>query len=277
MFNMVDIQNATLAGGVAIGSAADMVLHPAFALLIGAFAGTISVFGFSKVQGFVERKFGIHDTCGVLNLHGMPGIIGAVVSMIAAASATGTLYDHGQLLTTFPERDERSASRQALLQLAFLWITLAMASITGFLSGKMISGSTFPKRFFLDSESWETPSREVPYFFDIRGEAKHSNDKPDAPATTGASTLDEKIVERAITNLENKVNGLEDIIREQKRLIQQQGKQITALESGSVSSSRSQVAQAAPQPAVVDNTITTLLETLTNKVNFLVDQSKKDS
>jgi hypothetical protein len=227
----------------------------------------------------VEQKLGIHDTCGVLNLHGMPGIIGAVVSMIAAAAATGNLYNPEQLNFTFPDRYERTAARQAQIQLAFLVITLAMAIITGFLSGKIISGCTFPKRFFLDSESWETPSREVPYFFDIRGEAKHSNDKPDAPNSAGAGTLDEKIVERAITSLENKVNGLEDIIREQKRMIQHQAKQITALEGGSGSGSRPQqvVAQPAPPPAAVDNTLATLLENLTSKVNFLVEQSKKDS
>ena len=40
----------------------------------------------------MEHKLGIHDTCGVLNLHGMPGIIGAIVSMIGAAVATGDLY-----------------------------------------------------------------------------------------------------------------------------------------------------------------------------------------
>lgn len=40
-FNMVDIQNATLAGGVAIGATADMVLHPAVCLLIGAFSGSV--------------------------------------------------------------------------------------------------------------------------------------------------------------------------------------------------------------------------------------------
>ena len=136
----------------------------------------------------MEQKLGIHDTCGVLNLHGMPGIIGAVVSMIAAAAATGNLYhiqgclhvkvlilyyldcvryNPEQLNFTFPDRYERTAARQAQIQLAFLVITLAMAIITGFLSGKIISGCTFPKRFFLDSESWETPSREVPYFFGI--------------------------------------------------------------------------------------------------------------
>jgi len=221
---------------------------------------------------------GIHDTCGVLNLHGMPGIIGAVVSMIGAAAATGNLYNPEQLVFTFPERGNgRSAALQAQLQLAFLIITLAMAIITGLLSGKIISACTFPRKVFLDSESWETPSREVPYFFDIRGETKHSNDKPDAPSSAAASSLDEKIVERAITSLENKVNALEDIIREQKRMIQHQGKQISSLEGGSGSSHTSSQHTAPTQSPVVDNTLTTLLETLTSKVNFLVEQSKKDA
>ena len=41
------VQNATLAGGVAVGSIADMVLQPWGAILVGFTAGSISVFGYN--------------------------------------------------------------------------------------------------------------------------------------------------------------------------------------------------------------------------------------
>ena len=40
------VQNATLAGGVAVGAMADMVIQPWAALVIGLLAGIISVFGY---------------------------------------------------------------------------------------------------------------------------------------------------------------------------------------------------------------------------------------
>ena len=43
---MDDILNATLAGGVAIGSSSGVLYYPAFALLIGLIAGVISTLGF---------------------------------------------------------------------------------------------------------------------------------------------------------------------------------------------------------------------------------------
>ena len=40
------IQNATLAGGVAMGTTADMLLQPFVPLIIGGMAGTVSVLGY---------------------------------------------------------------------------------------------------------------------------------------------------------------------------------------------------------------------------------------
>ena len=44
------IQNATLAGGVAVGSVANMVIQPWGALLIGFLAGFISVVGYEFIS-----------------------------------------------------------------------------------------------------------------------------------------------------------------------------------------------------------------------------------
>uniref|UniRef100_A0A4X2K452 Ammonium transporter Rh type A n=1 Tax=Vombatus ursinus TaxID=29139 RepID=A0A4X2K452_VOMUR len=44
--DMVHIQNATLAGGVAVGTCADMAIQPYGAMVIGSIAGIVSVLGF---------------------------------------------------------------------------------------------------------------------------------------------------------------------------------------------------------------------------------------
>ncbi|CAB4064791.1 SLC42A [Lepeophtheirus salmonis] len=89
---MEHIQNATLAGGVAIGAAADMFVTPLGALIVGSVAGVISTLGFDYVTPFLNDKLRVHDTCGVHNLHGMPALFGSIISMIVAATASVDNY-----------------------------------------------------------------------------------------------------------------------------------------------------------------------------------------
>ena len=46
---MVHIQNSTLAGGVAVGTSANLMLEPFGAVLVGVAAGAISVAGYEKI------------------------------------------------------------------------------------------------------------------------------------------------------------------------------------------------------------------------------------
>lgn len=40
----------------------------------------------------MNKKLGIHDTCGVHNLHGMPGVMAGIVGAVTAAFATQEIY-----------------------------------------------------------------------------------------------------------------------------------------------------------------------------------------
>jgi ammonium transporter Rh len=81
-----DIANAALAGGVAIGSTCD-VATPGLALLIGLCAGTLSTVGYALIAPKVEKLIKGTDTCGINNLHGMPGILGGLSAIIITQNA----------------------------------------------------------------------------------------------------------------------------------------------------------------------------------------------
>ena len=55
-------------------------------MTIGCIGGIVSTFGYIKLTSFLEEKIGLNDTCGINNLHGIPGILGGILSGIVIAS-----------------------------------------------------------------------------------------------------------------------------------------------------------------------------------------------
>jgi len=92
-FCMEHIQNATLAGGVSVGATADMILTPLGAIIMGCLSGLVSTLGYRYVTPYLTKKWKVTDTCGVNNLHGMPSVMGGLLSVILAAMASPTMYD----------------------------------------------------------------------------------------------------------------------------------------------------------------------------------------
>uniref|UniRef100_A0A8C1IK47 Rh blood group, D antigen n=1 Tax=Cyprinus carpio TaxID=7962 RepID=A0A8C1IK47_CYPCA len=74
--NMVYVQSSALSGGVAIGVAMTAVHTPWIAMTIGFCASLLSALGFRYMKNHMLFAFECHDTCSVLNVHAVPGILG---------------------------------------------------------------------------------------------------------------------------------------------------------------------------------------------------------
>ncbi|XP_040329671.1 ammonium transporter Rh type A [Herpailurus yagouaroundi] len=143
--DMAHIQNATLAGGVAVGTCADMKIHPYGSMIIGSIAGIVSVLGFKFLTPFFTTKLRIHDTCGVHNLHGLPGVVGGLASIVAialGASKTSTMA----------------------MQAAALGSSIGTAVVGGLITGLILKfivrGQPSERNFFDDSVYWEVSKQD---------------------------------------------------------------------------------------------------------------------
>lgn len=132
-FNMVDIQNATLAGGVAMGTACNLAVQPWGALSVGFVAAAVSAAGYSYVSPALENR-GLFDTCGVHNLHGMPGVIGGLSGIVCALVAPRSFFTPGDD-QVYPV--SRKGPEQALYQGVALAVVLLLACVSGYVVGML--------------------------------------------------------------------------------------------------------------------------------------------
>ena len=97
-------------------------------------AGMLSTWGFTYLSPFLEAKLGLKDTCGVHNLHGMPGVFGGLVpilplllagegkaacAQIAALGATVGIAVAGGAIHAFFVHCMGNASGNALTELMY--------------------------------------------------------------------------------------------------------------------------------------------------------------
>jgi ammonium transporter Rh len=177
---MDHIQNATLAGGVAVGACGNFLLYPWGALLLGSIAGTLSVLGYTYLTPLLTDKFQCFDTCGVHNLHGMPGLLSAAASILGIRIATESQYGLTDFVATFPQRnphifnattqenspnpDAWSAGHQAGIQALALGITLVIAIVGGIMVGLVVRLPFFQPllehELYEDEPFWEMPSED---------------------------------------------------------------------------------------------------------------------
>jgi len=130
--------NATLAGGVAIGTCSDIITSPAGAMWVGFIAGILSAVVFEKISPYLENKMNLQDTCGVGSLHGMPGLMGGIASIFAVAACADE-FGEGY----FPAIVKGTKTDQVLAQVYMILVTFFFAGITGYIIGFFCKTSMF--------------------------------------------------------------------------------------------------------------------------------------
>ncbi|NXS24617.1 RHBGB protein, partial [Mystacornis crossleyi] len=133
---MVQIQDATLAGMAVMGMAGEMLVTPFGALIAGFLAGLISPLGFRFFTPVLRSRLKIQDTCGVHNVHGLPGILGALLGTLLTLLATAdTFGDRLELVFPLMAQGSRTVTDQAFIQFSALPLTLLLAALGGCLTG----------------------------------------------------------------------------------------------------------------------------------------------
>ena len=104
----------------------------------------------------------LHDTCGVNNLHGIPGIIGGLSGAISAAFTSNELYGDN-IQNIFPAMNgTRTNKEQGLYQFLALLTTLGISIIGGLFTGRLLNTKYFrnKKTYYDDKDNWDLEEME---------------------------------------------------------------------------------------------------------------------
>ena len=156
--DMIHIQNSTLAGGVAVGTVATSDIGFHGAMIIGTVAGMISVLGFHFLLPRLQRTR-VHDTCGVNNLHGIPGLMAGITGILVVFFGNRSGYLNHLTSICLSGGNQRTNNIQSAYQAAALGLTLGMAIVGGLITGAILRLPIFLQKYenFDDEPNWHLP------------------------------------------------------------------------------------------------------------------------
>ncbi|CAF1565721.1 unnamed protein product [Adineta ricciae] len=106
----------------------------------------------------------IHDTCGVNNLHGMPGLMAGVAGIVIVFIGNRSGFLDHLTDVCLSGGKQRTANIQAAYQAAALGLTLCVAIIGGLITGAVLRLPMFAKQYenFEDEPLWHLPEINEP-------------------------------------------------------------------------------------------------------------------
>ena len=147
------ILHASYVGGVIIGGCCTICSKAWAAVIIGFVGGTISILFLWRIKKLLHNiKF--EDTIGVLQIFAIPGFIGGLLTCVFAGNFDNdNAWNDGSLNAIFG-RNNNKAGIYAALQIAGIFITLGMATLSGLITGLLTKVMMCSKNryYFVDSE-----------------------------------------------------------------------------------------------------------------------------
>ena len=135
------------------------MIRPFGAMLIGSTAGILATVGFRFIKPALQ-KLHIHDTCGVNNLHGMPGLLAGFFGIVLAFLPSYSLYITN-IESSCWNHQNRTSLGQVGYQASALGVTVALAIggglVTGFILRLPGLNDDRPSSYYNDHIHWETP------------------------------------------------------------------------------------------------------------------------
>mmetsp|Transcript_26548 Transcript_26548/g.63459 ORF Transcript_26548/g.63459 Transcript_26548/m.63459 type:complete len:616 (+) Transcript_26548:411-2258(+) len=178
--SIFDAQRSSIAGGVAIGSVANVVAEPWQALLIGAIGGVVCSFSGHFIRLFCINSLGVHDTVGVMSMHGWPGIVGWISGVLFLLPLDHDTLSGDNQSKNLPYllpwenvlQHRKGQGDAAMAQIIIGPMTIAIALVTGLVAGTVAKKITTLDRhlMFKDDSFFHVPD-------DYNSETK--TEKPD--------------------------------------------------------------------------------------------------
>uniref|UniRef100_A0A672LMI8 Ammonium transporter Rh type C 1-like n=1 Tax=Sinocyclocheilus grahami TaxID=75366 RepID=A0A672LMI8_SINGR len=174
--DMVHIQNATLAGGVAMGTASEFMITPYGSLIVGFCSGIISTFGYlflTVISMLIAHSLKTCNICGIV--------------LCDKTAHFRVAFYCGQLINTFDFKEavaNRTVNIQGGYQAAGLFVAIAFGLVGGALVGGILKlpiwGDPADANCFDDEVYWEVPEDEDENILSRHPNMNHTRGMPDA-------------------------------------------------------------------------------------------------